>query len=240
MTVTMYDEDELLPISGLQHYLFCRRRAALIFVEGLWDENIFTAEGSVIHEKVHSALYEWRRGVRITRGLPLRSLRLGLIGKADVVEVRPGSLSATETVDISLTETRAEHLRQKETGPEFIPIEYKRGRIRHEESYKVQLCAQALCLEEMLQIRVAKGAIFYSESGRKMEVIFDEALRHLTCEVAAGFHLLVQGGETPIVPYSKKCDKCSLLTLCMPKVTGAKRRMTRYLEMHTMLREDNT
>ncbi|MGC8908926.1 MAG: CRISPR-associated protein Cas4 [Desulfomonilaceae bacterium] len=223
----MYEEDELLPISGLQHYVFCRRRAALIFLEQVWDENAFTAEGSIVHEKVHSAPDEWQRGLRVTRGLRLRSLSLGLIGQADVVELR--QRSSAMGVDDAWPETEEDPLIAHVGEARLFPVEYKRGKARHEKSYEVQLCAQALCLEEMLQTKVDQGAIFYSSSGRRVVVTFDESLREMTRDAAQKFHLLIREGVTPRVRYERKCEKCSLLSLCLPRVTGTKRLVKRYL-----------
>ena len=145
----MYSEDDLLPISALQHLTFCRRQCALIHIEQLWVDNIFTAQGNVLHERVHDEKRESRRDVRLEHGMPLRSLRLGLVGKGDVVEFHR---------DVSGKSWRP------------FPVEYKRGRNKEEECDRVQLCAQALCLEEMLGVGAASGAIYYGKDRRRVEV----------------------------------------------------------------------
>ncbi len=203
----MYSEDDLLPLSALQHLLFCERQCALIHVEQLWAENRFTAEGNILHEKTERGGAESRRNLRIAYGLPLRSLRLGLIGKADVVEFH----------------------RQEETTWQPFPVEYKRGRAKKDNCDRVQLCAQALCLEEMLHGPVPEGALFYGKNRRRQVVRFDEALRRETEDAATRLHELVRAGHTPAVRYEKKCESCSLIQLCLPKVAGAGKQVSRYL-----------
>lgn len=234
----MYTEDDLLPISGLQHLLFCPRRAALVYLEGVWDNNKFTAVGNLVHERVHSSESESRGNVKITRGLLMRSMRLGLTGKADVVEFhRTAPLSRDE-----FDHTGAGALSLPQDGEKAFwqpfPVEYKSGYLRHEEGYEVQLCAQALCLEEMLGISVPRGAIFYSRTGRRLDVTFDGTIRSGTEEAARSFHELINSGVTPKASYHKKCEKCSLVEHCLPKVTGESRTVTRYVDYNcSLLRE---
>ena len=195
----MYAEDDLVPLSALQHLLFCERQCALIHIERLWSENRLTAEGRNLHERADSGESESRGPVRTARSLPLRSLRLGLTGIADVVEFHydgPMLISA-------------------------MPIEYKRGRPKSDDSDRVQLCAQALCLEEMLGISVPAGALFYATPRRRTDVIFDEILRRTTEDAAVRLQRLLDSGITPRVPRQPKCDGCSLFELCMPEVTAA-------------------
>lgn len=212
----VYSEDDLLPLSALQHLLFCERQCALIHNERLWAENIFTAEGNLMHENVDKTHKESRGKVRIAYGLPLRSLRLGLSGRADVVEFHN-----EETVG--------------ETGKKLdlwrpFPVEYKRGKAKSGNFDIVQLCAQALCLEEMTGLSIEKGALFYGRTRRRLDVMFDGELREAT-EIAAGkLHELISSGETPKEQYSKKCDSCSLFEQCMPKVTGKRKSVKRYLD----------
>ncbi|MCX5999795.1 MAG: CRISPR-associated protein Cas4 [Chloroflexi bacterium] len=216
----MYDEDELLPISGLQHLLFCERRAALVHLEGSWNENAATAEGAILHEQAHEAGTEGRGDIRIARGLRLRSLTMGLTGMADVVEFRrlpDGGLSGGIRLDGS------DGLWQP-----FL-VEYKRGTLRHEEGYEIQLCAQAMCLEEMLKVEIRCGSIFYGKTRRRLEIAFDADLRHRTEEAAARLHELVGAGVTPKAVYSPKCQQCSLFDLCLPAALGRKRDIHRYL-----------
>ena len=179
-----------LPISALQHLVFCERQCALIHVEQVWAENQFTAEGQILHEKAHDGPDEVLAGVRIRRGLHIRSEKLGLSGIADVVEFHPdGSVQ---------------------------PVEYKRGKPKKNASDTVQLCAQAICLEESLDISIETGALFYGQRRRRHECVFDESLRNLTAQAARRLHELIAHGETPPAVRQKKCESCSLLEICMP------------------------
>jgi CRISPR-associated exonuclease Cas4 len=205
---TLYGEDDLLPISALQHLLFCERQCALIHIEGLWAENRLTVEGRHLHAKAHEGPQEVRACVRITRGLALRSFRLGLVGVADVVEFRP-------TPDAA--------------GDRPYPVEYKRGKPKAHEADRVQLCAQALCLEEMLQTTVPVGALFYGRTRRRVEVRFDERLRDLTEDTARRLRALIASGHTPTAVREPKCDSCSLLELCLPQAMGPSQSASSYL-----------
>jgi len=203
----VYAEDDLLPLSALQHLLFCERQCALIHIEQVWTENLFTAEGRIMHERVDSGAAQCRNDVRTERAVPLRSLRLGLSGKADVVEYHRDD---------------ADNWRP-------YPVEYKRGRPKAGNCDRVQLCAQALCLEEMLECPVPEGALFYGKNRRRQVVRFDEALRQQTEEAARRLHELIRSGRTPSAHFVKKCESCSLMNLCMPKVAGAGKSVGRYL-----------
>lgn len=203
-----FDEEELLPVSALQHLLFCERQCALIHIEGLWAENRLTLEGRHLHDRAHDGPDETQGNLRVTRGLALRSLRLGLVGKADVVEFR----SSHAAVDMP------------------FPVEYKRGRPKAHRADEVQLCAQALCLEEMLGTAVPAGALYYGRTRRRKEVQFDSALRALTEETAERLHELIRSGQTPRAVREAKCDQCSLVDLCLPEAMGGPRRSAeRYL-----------
>ncbi|MEX2583660.1 MAG: CRISPR-associated protein Cas4 [Gemmatimonadota bacterium] len=203
----MYSEDDLLPLSALQHLLFCERQCALIHVEQLWADNRLTVEGSHLHRRVDEAPGETRGDVRIERGIRMRSLRLGLIGRADVVEFHRAA-----------------------EGECPFPVEYKRGRPKRDRSDEVQICAQALCLEEMLGVPVAAGALFYGVIRRRTDVLFDDALRARTEDAARRLHELVSTGTTPRAAREPKCDGCSMLDLCMPDPPRAARSAARYLE----------
>lgn len=204
----MFSEEDLLPISALQHMLFCERQCALIHIEGLWVENRLTVEGRHLHDKAHDGPDEVRPGVRITRGLALRSFRLGLSGKADVVEFR---------------------LPAEGTAEQPFPVEYKRGRPKQHQADKVQLCAQALCLEEMLGRAVPGGALFYGRTRRRLDVAFDEPLRGLTEQTARRLHARIGSGRTPAAVREPKCNSCSLLHVCLPHAMGARRSAARYV-----------
>lgn len=205
-----YTEDELLPLSGLQHILFCERQCALIHVEQAWAENVLTAEGRLMHERVHEADRVSRGDIRVEYAIPLRSLRLGLIAKADVVEF---------------------HRKKEKEGTMWVPfpVEYKHGKPKKDDTDKVQLCAQAICLEEMLDCEIPEGAIFYGKTRRRQDVIFDADLRTKTEETADRFHRLVDAGITPKADYVPKCENCSLIHECLPKTAKKSKSINAYL-----------
>lgn len=214
--IDKYPEDNLLPISALQHFLFCPRRCALVHLEQMWQENVFTAEGQNLHQKTHTADTENRPGLRIVRGLRIHSFRLGLIGQADVVEF----YQAQTGVPLA----GAEGLWQP------FPVEYKRGIQKIRREYEIQLCAQAMCMEEMMQVEISQGALFYGKSRRRMEVPLTSELRCQTEEAARGLHDLIDSGITPSAQYEKKCDSCSLYSRCLPKTTGSLKKIDLYLQ----------
>ena len=187
-----YTEDQLLPLSALQHLLFCHRQCALIHIERLWADNRFTAEGNVMHEKAHSGDRETRPGVQIKRSLPVTSRSLGISGQCDVVEFHENGV--------------------------VLPIEYKRGKPKAHRADDVQLCAQAICLEENLEVIITSGFLFYGQRKRRSEIVFDRVLRELTATTARKLHVLMASQRTPTARYeSEKCDACSLVELCQPR-----------------------
>lgn len=190
-----------VPLSALQHYLFCPKQCALIHNEQVWAENRFTAEGQVLHKKANDGPDESRPGIRILRALPVSSERYNLTGFCDIVEARfSGSRFSIETI-LSIT-----------------PLEYKRGKPKSHRADEVQVCAQAFCLEEMFQIPIEQGCIFYGEKRRRTQVPLDATLRSLTIDIIQKTHALFSSGETPSMNYLKaRCANCSLLNLCMPK-----------------------
>lgn len=189
--------------------LFCPQQCALIHVEQAWAENAATAEGRVAHERVHAVQSEVRRGVRTVTGMPLRSRRLGVSGIADVVELHRGPDGTWAP----------------------YPIEHKRGRPKAHRADEVQLCAQAMALEEMFGVTIAEGALFYGQPRRRSAVAFDAPLRALTESVAAGTRDLLAAGRTPRMGYDKaRCDACSLFDICRPRTTGAQRSAAAWLE----------
>ena len=196
----MYSEDQLLPISALQHLLFCERQCALIHVERVWQENRLTVEGRHLHEKAHDGPTETRAGVRTTRGLHVRSLVLGLSGVADVVEFH-----------LPNTGTLAEHPRNRSASapaPRYsrvTPVEFKRGKPKKDDSDRVQLCAQAICLEEMLQLQIDFGELFYGTRRRRTQVDFDAQLRATTHQASARLHRMIADHETPRARRAPKC-----------------------------------
>ncbi len=188
-------ETNSIPISAIQHAVFCLRQAALIHVERMWEENRFTAEGRVLHETTDEPGARYSRGVRRVTAMPLASRRLGLSGVADVVEFhRSGDVETP------------------------YPVEFKRGKPKAHRADEAQLCAQALCLEEMTGRPVPEGAIFYGTTRRRAEVRFDDDLRRLTENAVAALRELFASGRTPAAEYEKrKCSACSLLDLCRPQ-----------------------
>ncbi len=205
----LYTEDELLPLSGLQHLAFCERRWALVHLERQWEENVFTAEGALLHEKAHSAAVESRPGALIRRTLPLHSYRLGLSGQADIVEFFPCDGGERGIV----------FPRRKGRWRPF-PIEYKRSRDKAgSEAYRIQLCAQGLCLEEMLSVEIPAGAVFDGKAKRRVEVVFDGSLRRQVERLAARMHEIERSRRTPAAVYAKKCEGCSMKPVCLPTAT---------------------
>lgn len=232
-------EKHPIPISALQHYIFCPRQCALIHVEGLWAENRLTVEGSILHKKAHGekagprggGRVESRLGVRIVRGLALCSDSLGLTGKADVVEFHAAPDADQSATEAGLSEPRAAH----SFGRPF-PVEYKRGKPKRHDADLVQLCAQALCLEEMLGLGpggVPAGAIFYGQSRKRLDVTFDETLRQRTLDIVDYCRTMIESGVTPRAARETKCDRCSLLNLCLPSATGPAKSASRYIAAAT-------
>ncbi len=244
----MFTDDQLLPLSALQHWLYCPRQCALIHLEQAWAENKFTADGRVMHENAHEGTDETKAGVRITRGMPVRSMVLGISGQCDVVEFRAagdGDLkfeisdlrgrddaSATERTEGNF-KSQISDLKCTQSVPtdcylksqisnlnctaQAVPVEYKRGKPKAHRADEVQLCAQAMCLEEMLGIRIDSGALYYGEKRRRTEVRFDEDLRALVAATAAAFHVMINSRRTPQAEYEpRKCDACSLIDFCQP------------------------
>lgn len=211
----MFSEEDLLPLSALQHLLFCERQAALIHLEQLWSDNPFTVEGSALHERTDEPGTAERGGVRTARGLALRSLRLGLSGRADTVELYPGGPEGAELPGVP-------------GRWRFFPVEYKRGKPKSHRADEVQVCAQALCLEEMLGVEIPQAALFYGQTRRRTPVALDAELRRVTEDAAERLHRLIADGVTPKAVREPKCDSCSLLPLCRPEV--ARKSARRYLD----------
>jgi CRISPR-associated exonuclease Cas4 len=187
-----YAESELLPISALQHLLYCERQCSLIHVERLWAENRFTAEGNILHKKAHGGKSTTRPEAKTLRALPLRSFELGLFGFADIVQQKPGD--------------------------PLLPVEYKRGRPKKNDCDRVQLCAQVLCLEEMTHQVIPRGELFYGKTKRRLVVEMTRELRNLTMESASRLRQLIESRQTPPAIFGAKCDRCSLQELCLPRL----------------------
>ena len=202
----MYTEDDFIMISALQHYIYCPRQCGLIHVDDVWQENLFTVKGNLLHEKADTDTYETRGDVRTVRGLRIHSYNYGLTGRCDVVEFR-----------------------NTPTGKEILPVEFKSGKPKDDISDKVQLCAQVICLEEMLNIVVHKAAFFYAKIRRRNLVVIDDQLREQTKEVIQKVREIVDSKNVPKIGYNTKCRNCSLINICQPKAMN-KRKLQNYLK----------
>ena len=200
-------DDEMIMLSALQHAVFCMRQCALIHLEGIWTENHLTATGRILHERVDNGMHETRRDVRLATALRLVSRRLGVIGIADMVEFHRVGEGGAPLPGLS-----------GRWMP--FPVEYKHGKPKIHRADEVQLCAQAMCLEEMLNVEIPSGALFYGTTRRRMEVRFDAGLRALTESTAEKVHQLFSSGTIPPAEYGKWCESCSLLDSCNPKSQG--------------------
>ncbi|MGQ9576966.1 MAG: CRISPR-associated protein Cas4, partial [Thermoguttaceae bacterium] len=216
----MFSDEDLLPISALQHLVFCERQCALICLEQVWAENRLTVEGRQLHDRAHSAGDERRGRVWIVRGLPLRSLALGLVGKADVVEFAPPEGRTPPHLPVARLFAHFRQLGAQKW--RVTPVEYKRGRPKIHPCDRVQLCAQALCLEEMLGVAIPAGVLFYGRTRRRLDVAFDSTLRSLVESSARRLHELIAAGRTPPAAHEAKCDACSLRELCLPKAMAGR------------------
>lgn len=221
--MSTYSDDELLMLSGIQHFFFCRRQWALIHIEQQWQENILTFGGRELHERVDDPFFTEARGtVLVTRSLPILSRRLGLYGVADVVEF----YKSDEGV----------RLKGRNGFWRPHPVEYKYGAPKIDERDMVQLCAQAFCLEEMFNITISEGDIFYGRVRRRQRVVFDENLRQMVSEISEEMHRLFEEGITPLPEQTNACRSCSLVEICIPH-TSKRRSVSRYL--NDVLRELN-
>ncbi len=237
----MFPEDDLLPTSALQHLAFCERQWGLIHLEQIWTENVLTAQGRVLHERAHDAQSETRGDTCTARAVRLRSLAFGLSGIADVVEFhrldpaqppaqpplpppdpRPSDPTPPVRPGVVLPGHRGRW--------QPFPVEYKRGKPKSNRCDEIQLCAQALCLEEMLGCPIPRGALFYGQPRRRTDVAFDAVLRGVTGRLAARMHELFAAGITPAGIYEKKCKSCSLLELCRPEKIRPGHSAARFLD----------
>ena len=190
-----------LPLSLLNDYLYCERRAALKTVEGVRSANAHTAKGDIVHDHADLPGYEVAKGVTLLRALPVWSDVLGLSGKCDIVEQRADGT--------------------------LFPVEYKSGKRRQWNNDDVQLCAQALCLEEMMGTAIPGGAVFHADSKRRREVPFTPELRALTHQTITALHELAAGGTVPPAVFKPSCEHCSLFDICLPRATSDAKRAAR-------------
>lgn len=207
-----WQDHELVPISALEHYSYCPRQAALIHLEAVWDENLYTLRGRFVHEQADEPGEEYRESAHIERSLPLWSRRFGLVGRADIVEFHGGVP---------------------------YPVDYKHGPRRKHEHDDLQLCAQAVCLEEMTGMSVPRGAIFHASSQHRREVVFDAALRQRLQEAVVQVRELLQQTTLPEAPNDARCRNCSLLASCVPEVVARPQKLARFLA-NLWLVEDET
>ncbi len=211
----MWRGNEYLSLSGIQHFAFCQRQWALIHVEQQWEENILTFRGQELHRRTNDPfVVEKRKDKVIARAAPIVSHTLGLYGVADVVEFERSESG------ISLEGRRGLWWP--------VPVEYKAGRPKPNNCDTLQLCAQAICLEEMFGIALEKGHIFYGKVRKRLDVLLDDELRYETTRTASLMHDMFEAGITPSANYTNQCDKCSLIEQCMPKLSK-RRRVENYL-----------
>jgi CRISPR-associated exonuclease Cas4 len=201
------ESDDTVAISALQHFVYCSRQAALIHVERVWADNGLTVRGQIVHDRAHDPGQDQRRGVRVVRALGLRSRRLGIVGVADCVE----------------------WIRRADGKEHPRPVETKRGPVMGRRADQVQVCAQALCLEEMTGLSVDFGLLFYATSHRRVEVALGAELRQFTEEVVRRVRRLLSTGETPPPEPGPKCRRCSLVDLCQPEILSRRGNGARYL-----------
>jgi len=203
----MQPEDEPIPLSALQHWVYCPRQCALIHVERIWADTRDTAEGHIFHDRAHERGSELRKGVRVVTSMPLLHSELNVAGVADIVEFHPTP-----------------------NGPRAVPVEYKRGRPKRHRADEVQLCAQALCLESMLGYPIPSGFLYYGKTHARKELKFDADLLALTLRTIENVRFMLRSGITPRAEYlPKRCDSCSLLELCQPKWIGSEHKVARWL-----------
>ena len=199
------EQEDWIQLSSLQHYVFCPRQCGLIHVAGIWKENLFTAKGTVMHKKVDSEEDEIRNNKHIVRSLNVYSREYGLSGRADVVEFTEHD----NTISV-------------------YPVEYKVGKPKSHLADEIQLCAQALCLEEMMNTTIPQAALFYGKTRHRLDIELTGILRDRTRDTIMKVHKIIKSEIIPEAKYEKKCDTCSIYDACQPKLTG--RRITKYIQ----------
>lgn len=212
----MYNEEEYLQLSGIQHFAFCRRQWALAYIELQWSENVRTVEGKLLHEKAHDVTSEEKRGdLIISRAMPIHSRELGISGECDIVEFHRKETGIT--------------LSGRDGKYEVVPIEYKRGRPKQDDVDILQLTAQAMCLEEMLCCEIPYGYLYYGETRHRSKVIFEESVRKKVRDSFQEMHQYYERRYTPRVKRTKSCNACSLKDICLP-VLGVGKLATSYID----------
>ncbi len=204
---TNHKENDYLLISGIQHFIFCRRQWALIHIEQLWGENFFTIDGKIKHTKVDGGkIFETKNDIKIIRSMPISSHKLKIQGKCDVVELKP------DDKGFYFSKYKEKYI--------VYPVEYKRGKAKTDESDTMQLLAQAMCIEEMLGISIKEGACFYFETRRRENITFTVDLRDRLTNIVKEMNNYYEQQYTPKVKRSRKCKSCSLKDLCLPELDG--------------------
>lgn len=217
--VKEYSPEELLPLSGIQHFSFCRRQWALIHIENQWHENTLTYEGRLLHEKVDDPyILESRGDIFISRSVPIVSYQLGLIGICDVIEF--------------VKDSKGVYLPQKKNNYQPYPVEYKRGKPKHEPVDEIQLCAQAICLENMLSTEISTGYIYYGLTRHRETVIFSTKLRDLVYQISQEMHEYFSRKYIPKVKPSRSCRSCSLHEICQPEIMNKKESVSVYIQSY--------
>ena len=215
--MTDYPPAAWLLLSGIQHFIFCRRQWALIHVEQQWQENVLTTEGQILHRRADDPFFtEKRKGVIIARSVPVSSPGLGLTGVCDVVEFTAGPEGV--------------HLPGRDGFYQPAPVEYKRGKKKHDHCDEAQLCAQAMCLEEMLVTTIPQGTIYYAQTRRRETVAFTADLRDQVRQAVREMHAYAQRGYTPKVKPFKGCRACSLAEVCLPDLQSKKITASKYIQ----------
>ena len=214
----MYEENEFLQLSGIQHFAFCRRQWALAYIEMQWQENVRTVEGRLLHEKAHDTTSREKRGdLLISRGMPIHSRTLGISGECDVVEFHREEDGIT--------------LQGYEGTYKVVPVEYKKGKPKQGNADILQLTAQAMCLEEMLCCDIPFGYLYYGDIRRREKIEFSKEIRKEVCEMFREMHGYFSRQYTPKVRWSKSCNACSLKDICLP-VLGKTKSVKNYLDEH--------
>lgn len=219
-----YREEDFLQLAGLQHFTFCRRQWALIHIEQQWNENVLTMKGNLFHEKVHDGYSaEKRKNVIISRGMPIHSRTLGVSGECDVVEF------VQDEKGITLSNREGKYV--------LYPVEYKRGKTKITDEDRMQLTAQVICLEEIFLTTIPEAYLFYGETRRRERVEITDALREECRKLLAEMHQLYARGYTPKVKKTKKCEACSLKSVCLPKLEKS-RHVAAYISEYTACGEE--
>jgi len=214
-----YHEDQLLPLSGIQHFYFCRRQWALIHVERQWIENVHTLEGRLVHNRTDNPFLKGKKfGVVVARAMPVVSYQLGLFGVCDVIEFRQSD----------------DGVKLQGLDGKFMPypIEYKKGGTKSDQRDEVQLCAQAICLEEMLSIEIIQASFYYAQSHRREEILLSSELRQMVQKISLEMHDYYDRKHTPKVKPKKGCNACSLNEVCLPDLVGKKLTVKQYISNH--------